>query len=286
MRLLIATLLLAPAGGLTAAPSAEDVRFPSGDVTLSGTLFVPQAGPPVAAVVLVHGAGEVRRMSALARLLADDGIAVLTYDKRGVGESGGVYEGENNVSAANLALLARDAAAAMATLDRRAGDWGALTGYVGFSQAGWIVPLAAAKPPSPSFIAFWSGPVCRVGEELHFSAWAEGDPDFWKTHSAADVEARMKSVPQRPGDVDPRDNLATLALPGLWLFGGKDNSIPVALSIARLDGLASQGHDYQHRLLPGEGHVLPDSPRQESYRYMVEWIRATAARLRAGGKPS
>ncbi|WP_431243610.1 hypothetical protein ACQ9BO_03250 [Flavobacterium sp. P21] len=50
-----------------------------------------------------------------ATTLANNGIAVLTYDKRGVGESGGVYAGPevgtNNVDFVNLTLLSLDASA-------------------------------------------------------------------------------------------------------------------------------------------------------------------------------
>jgi alpha-beta hydrolase superfamily lysophospholipase len=45
---------------------------------------------PIAALVLVHGSGQESRMNGLGSLLAENGIAVLTNDKRGVGKSGGV----------------------------------------------------------------------------------------------------------------------------------------------------------------------------------------------------
>lgn len=45
-------------------------------------------------------------MTEFAKLLAENGISVLTYDKRGIGESGGIYTGlevgTNNISAENL----------------------------------------------------------------------------------------------------------------------------------------------------------------------------------------
>lgn len=97
------------------------MTFRSAGEALSGTLVIPPN--MIAAVVIVHGSGQVKRMLPFARELADQGIASLTYDKRGVGQSGGIYAGPevgtNNVDAANLELLAKDASAAVQALIRR-----------------------------------------------------------------------------------------------------------------------------------------------------------------------
>ncbi|NBC16788.1 MAG: hypothetical protein GVY18_05645, partial [Bacteroidetes bacterium] len=65
----------------------EAVQFNHGDVTLSGTLVLPDAPGPHPAVVFVHGRGRSRGNWRLprAKLLAERGIAALVYDKRGVG---------------------------------------------------------------------------------------------------------------------------------------------------------------------------------------------------------
>ena len=57
-----------------------------------------------------------REILKLAQRFADAGIAALVYDKRGAGKSGGEYEGNQSVSEKNIALLADDAATALATL--------------------------------------------------------------------------------------------------------------------------------------------------------------------------
>ena len=65
----------------------------------------------------MHGSDPVPRMAKLAELLAKNDLLVLTYDKRGVGKSGGVYAGPqvgtNNISVDNLTLLVKDASAAV-----------------------------------------------------------------------------------------------------------------------------------------------------------------------------
>lgn len=93
----------------------KEVKFKSEGVTLAGSILMPKK--PIAAIVIVHGSDPVKREIEFAKQFAKDGIAVLTYDKRGVGESGGTYVGPtvgtNNVDSANLNLLSFDASAAI-----------------------------------------------------------------------------------------------------------------------------------------------------------------------------
>ena len=95
----------------------QDVKFESQGISLAGSILKPEK--PLAAVVIVHGSDPVKREMDFAKRLAKEGIAVFTYDKRGVGESGGVYVGPsvgtNNIDPANLNLLAQDANAAVKT---------------------------------------------------------------------------------------------------------------------------------------------------------------------------
>ena len=69
----------------------QDVRFTNRDLQLTGTLIVPSTRGKHPAIVLVHGSGPENRAYMLpwARFLIRQGIAVLGYDKRGVGGSTG-----------------------------------------------------------------------------------------------------------------------------------------------------------------------------------------------------
>jgi dipeptidyl aminopeptidase/acylaminoacyl peptidase len=71
--------------------SEETVHFASGDITLAGTLVLPEGSQPHPAVILFHGSGPQKRDLFTARWFAAEGIAALAYDKRGVGESGGDF---------------------------------------------------------------------------------------------------------------------------------------------------------------------------------------------------
>jgi pimeloyl-ACP methyl ester carboxylesterase len=256
--------------------STENITFNSAGVTLAGTIFKPRH--PHAAIVLVHGSGQETRMVGMASLLAKKGIAVLTYDKRGVGKSGGVYAGPevgtNNIDTANLNLLALDASIAADILQSNLpADYGPL-GLLGFSQAGWVIPMAAKKNAKVNFIILFSGPVVTTLEQLRFQFYTQGKPDFWDSHTEADALKHVSSDPDRYQftATDPRDPLAAISIRGLWLFGGIDVQVPVHLSIERLNVLNKQGKHYDYQLFPELGHNTGFSKSKEPFNAAIQWI--------------
>jgi uncharacterized protein len=253
----------------------KEVEFRSQGVSLSGTVVLPP--DMVAAMVLVHGSGPEERMTGYSQALAAQGIATLTYDKRGVGKSGGIYvgpeAGTNNVSAENLNLLAADAAAAIKELVRLLPrDLRVPVGLTGGSQAGWIIPLAALLSPDTRFMVIWSGPLVTARQQLRFQFYTDGKADFWDHHTEAEARQHIRSDPDRFQfvDTDPRDSLQKLSIPALWLFGGGDINVPVHLCIEHLHALIESGKPYEYKLFPREGHILPQT---ETIPATVEWIR-------------
>lgn len=262
----------------------EEVTFQNAGVTLAGTIYRPEH--PVAAVVLVHGSGQEKRMGGFASRLADQGIAVLTYDKRGVGASGGVYVGPevgtNNVGAGNLGLLAADASAAVGALETHLPGKHGPVGLLGYSQAGWIIPIAAERTPSVNFMVLFSGPVATAREQLRFQFYTESKPTFWDTHTEEDARKHIAEDADRYPftDTDPREALGKLSIRGLWIFGGKDVQAPVQLSIERLDALDAAGKRYEHRLFPTLSHNTAFAKSDEgkaAVEAAVQWIRSVAA---------
>lgn len=243
------------------------MTFENEGVTLSGGLYLP-ATAPVAGIVLVHGAGPSWRMEDTARLFAERGFAVVTYDKRGVGKSGGVYERDRNVSAENLALLAGDARAAMQWLRARPELAGLKSGYWGISQAGWIIPLAASQAPGADFMVLWSGPVCTVAEEIEAGIGKGGNLSTDDRARAFVAQLRVK------GNTDPRDALRKLKIPGLWIYGGRDTTLPVALSVERLQGLIDEGQtNFVYWLNSAAGHDMNQQPENRPLiGAMMEWM--------------
>lgn len=169
MNALVSLVLL-----LAAAPArTETVRIEAADsLVLVGTLALP-ARTPAPAIVLLHGSEAGRRDNAFFRAVRDrlvgDGFAVLGYDKRGVGESGGTY-----VETPDLLVPARDAASAVAFLAARPDI--ARIGIIGISQGGWAAPLAATLEPRVAFVVAVSEPGMSPLEQSGFqraSEWIE-----------------------------------------------------------------------------------------------------------------
>ena len=262
----------------------ENVVFKSVGIDLAGTIFKPEN--PQGAVVLVHGSGREKRMVELASLLARNGIAVLTYDKRGVGESGGVYAGPevgtNNIDSANLKLLALDASAAASTLLTHLPAKHAPLGLMGFSQAGWIIPLAAKENPKVNFMVVFSGPVVTTLEQLRFQFYTQGKSGFWDTHTEAEAREHVRSDPDKYqfAATNPHDALSKLSIRGLWLFGGKDIQIPVGLSMEHLDALKAQGKPFAYQLFPALGHNTAFSKSPEPVIQAIQWIKTTGGRTK------
>ena len=256
----------------------KNVIFKSEGVSLAGTIYNPKHSH--AAVIIVHGSGQEPRMTEFAELLAKDGISVLTYDKRGVGESGGIYAGPevgtNNIDSFNLNLLANDASAAVNKLHQQ--NKNIPIGLVGFSQAGWIIPIAANKNSLVEFMVLFSCPTVTTLEQLRFQFYTDGRTDFWENHTEADARDHIKNDSDRYQftSTDPKVDLNTLSIPGLWLFGEKDIQIPVKLCIENLNILKTQGKPYEYALFPALGHNTGYSASNEPFNLSVQWIKREA----------
>ncbi|WP_306619557.1 alpha/beta hydrolase family protein [Chryseobacterium ginsenosidimutans] len=144
--------------------SEEEIKFSNADVSLSGVLFKPKKSEePVPYVILVHRSGWEDRETAwyhsMAYILASKGMGVLLYDKRGTDTSTG------NFSLADLNDLAEDAASAFNYLKARNDLNYSKIGFLGASQGGWIIPLAANKVSNCGFAILVVGPAVSVYEQ-------------------------------------------------------------------------------------------------------------------------
>lgn len=265
---------LSPAAPARAQSVASlPVSFRSAGASMSGDIYLPPA-EPVAALVLVHGSGRNASMGQLGSRLAESGFAVLAYDKRGLGRSGGVYEETNNTSPENLRLLAGDAGAAMRVLRGHPRTGKLKAGYWGVSQAGWVVPLAMAQFAAADFFVLWSGPVCTVAEEMEAGIGTGGNLSDDAT--ARKLVATLRSEGR---DTDPRQSLRGIKVPGLWIYGGRDETLPVPLSIQRLQGLIDAGQPNFSYWLDSNARHADFQNSRPFMQAMVHWMkdRATSA---------
>jgi uncharacterized protein len=235
-----------------------EVRFPSAGALLAGTLTIPAGTGQHAAVAYVHGSGTTDRayLPDFAALLLRHGVAVLAYDKRGIGQSGGSYPGESP-TAGTIDVLARDAAAAARFLAATPGIDPARVGLAGHSQAGWIMPLAASRERAVRFVVAFAGPAVTADEiDLFQDLTGQGE----RAPALTDDEITARVDQAGPGGVDPLPWIRALRVPALWLYGGLDRHIPTELSLRRLQPLLGQnGRGFRAPVFPHANHALVET---------------------------
>lgn len=253
----------------------QEIIIKSEGANLAGTIYRPKNA--YASVVIVHGSGQETRMTEFAELLANNGISVLTYDKRGVGKSGGVYAGPevgtNNVDSLNINLLAKDARAALNKIKNYSN--GTPIGLLGFSQAGWIIPLAANNNPLVNFMVLFSCPTITSLEQLRFQFYTNGNTNFWVNHTEEDARYHIKNDSDRYQFIstDPKVALRNISAPSLWLFGEKDIQIPVKLCIEQINELKTKCKHFEYILFPNLGHNTAFADDKSPVEIAINWIK-------------
>ena len=148
----------------------EEITFPNGKakISLAGTLTLPRGPGPFPAVILLSGSGPHDRDESLVGhrpflVLADHltrkGIAVLRFDKRGIGKSTGDY------ASATTEDFAGDAEAALAYLNTRKEIDPKKIGLLGHSEGGLIAPMVATHSQTIAWIVLLAGPGLK-GEDV------------------------------------------------------------------------------------------------------------------------
>ncbi len=169
-----------------------NTEFESLGVRLSGQLIEPaEAGPNTPLVVLAHGSEELGWIEAVSYpyQFVGRGVSVFVYDKRGTGRSDGSYS-------QNFPQLADDLVAASLEAKRLAADRFGSFGLFGFSQGGWIAPLAAERAGA-DYIGIGYGLVVDILEEdasqveLELREAGYGDDVIEKAKELTDVTARL-----------------------------------------------------------------------------------------------
>jgi uncharacterized protein len=268
------------------------------------------------AVVALHAAGEGTRdnpsYSHLHELLPAAGIGVVTFDRRGEGQSTG------DVTRGRFKLQVEDALAVMNAINaERVGLWG-------ISQGGWIGPLAAAASDDVAFLVLVASTGVTPSEQMmyavecqlvlagygrdvveraldlrrRFEEWAHTEgpekddqlaadllagvdeswwPQVWLPPSLLDEEGRRLWIEEM--DFDPRPVFARVRVPTLLFYGDADSWTPVEPSVAAWR--AARGDEVEIVVIPGAEHdlTMPDGTFAAEYeRRLVEWLTAGAAK--------
>jgi uncharacterized protein len=268
----------------SAAPAGPvAVSIEANGATLRGDIYMPalserSESKGVPGVAVVHGSGLMTRH--MSRYVVEPlnamGVAVLVYDKRGVGESTGAYSsvGTGN-SIEMLGQLADDASSAAKVLAGQRGVDPKRVGLFGQSQAGWIMPIAAARDSSISFLIIVSGPAVSVGYEiLHGRLTNELNPSA-ATVSPEEAERRLKAF-NGPHGYDPAATLAAMKTPTLWLMGDRDINLPLKETVEALRKLPQTSNGVLTLIEYPEGdHGLmrPDNSREPYFDDIGAWLR-------------
>ncbi|MEM7280823.1 MAG: alpha/beta fold hydrolase [Pseudomonadota bacterium] len=169
-----------------------NTMFKAQGATLAGQLLEPEsANSATPLVVLAHGSEELGWIEAASYpyQLVGRGVSVFVYDKRGTGKSSGDYS-------QNFPQLADDLVAASQEAKRLAGSRFQRFGLLGFSQGGWIVPMAAERS-DVDFIGIGYGLVVDILEEdaaqvaLELREAGYGDEVIAAATEITDVTARL-----------------------------------------------------------------------------------------------
>jgi uncharacterized protein len=149
---------------------SREVKFSNAkaNVTLAGTLTIPNNVKKCPAVILVSGSGPQNRDEELmgqkpflriAEYLSSRGIAVLRYDDRGVAESTGDFHTATSFD------FAADAEAAFTFLQKQPEINPKKIGIAGHSEGAMIAPVVASSNKDVAFLVLLAGPGIK-GKEI------------------------------------------------------------------------------------------------------------------------
>ncbi|MFZ6861624.1 alpha/beta hydrolase family protein [Undibacterium sp. Ji67W] len=230
---------------IDAAPSAyeqQTVTFDGGSagVKLAGTFSTPKGAGPFPTIIFIAGSGPHTREEVVAGhrifyVLADylnkRGIAVLRYDKRGVGQSSGDYK------SATSAEFISDAAASVRYLMSRADVDQKHIGLLGHSEGGLIAPAVAAHDPQVSFIILLAGPAISgdklLAEQIYLIEKASGVPAERAVMGREVNEELFKAIAESKSESEAKSKAAMIfdkAIEEHKIFGNAEQIKAAGLS--------------------------------------------------------
>jgi alpha/beta superfamily hydrolase len=301
---------------------AEDVIFANQTVRLAGTLYKPLTETAYPALVVLHEASGGTRQHPFYQHLVTHlpacGIAVLLFDRRGSGHSGGDFE------TASFETLAKDGNAAVEYLHSRDDIDKSRIGLYGVSQGGWIAPLVAGLRSDTAFLVIVSGcgvsPAKQMDYGLAYHLRQKGFTEdaiaqaislrnqvneYYRGHLSREVVAaeldRLQSEPwfqqayfdssqDLPEDVtkdkwwyeldyDPLPIWKQIQSPTLFLFAEDDQWVPVAESMSKLELATAHLQDVTLIQIKGTDHLMYKTHDKKVETLSGEYIETMVAWL-------
>lgn len=290
----------------------EDVTFRNGSIELSGSLLIPAKKGSHPSVVLVHGSGPATRdfFGPISYIFARHGIAVLSYDKRGIGKSEGHWLEQS------FEDLTADVLAGLSFLKNRKEIDPKKIGLWGISQGGWIVPLAASQSKDVAFAMILSAAavtpaeqnlmateaemrvqkvpedkikelVANMKEQIESLSSEEARKEFETQVEKLKAEGNEKLLAssgienprfllffRRIMDFQPLPYLEKLNCPVLAIYGEFDRTVPVQGNKDRLEKALRKNHDVTIYVFPKGDHalLLSETGSIQEYFYLNQFV--------------
>ena len=195
----------------------EDITYSNieSGLQLAGTLTVPHSTTPCPAIILVAGTGRHERngtvkghhelFTAIADYLTGKGIAVLRYDKRGVGQSEGTFD-----TRLTSHDFASDVKAGLTYLKTRSEIDLNKIGLLGHSEGGLIVCMVATESNDLAFLVLMAGAATTKIDDIVEQACMQLHADGATEEMIAldrKIRTKMLSIVHKKSDIEIADKL-------------------------------------------------------------------------------
>lgn len=253
-----------------------NVTFDNGRYTLHGELVIPDTSNNAPIVIFLVGSGENSSHRTLYKnfvkenledLFLTEGIAILYFDKRGIGKSEGRWQWTD------LYERAEDTKAAIDFLKTQGRIDSSRVGIIGHSQGGWVAQIVGDRYRNHvKFIASLAAPTFDVKLQLtndyNSRYLCEGDPEndaFDKASKKAisDINwvtwfpvtkawRQLKEI----SEFDPASHLLELKIPSLFVFAENDYFVYPGWAIGSLNETFDHKvpDNFNLQIIPGANH--------------------------------
>ncbi len=246
---------------------SEDFQVSSGEVTLAGTLTLPEGDGPFPAVLLNSGSGPQDRdgntppefMTDMFKLMAEYfsglGVAVLRYDERGVGESTGDY------NAATLQDLVDDVRALIAYLKNHPKIDSERIVMLGHSEGAVIAPIIAGEDTELAGIVLLAGPSTPLDEILIEQLEYQASLDILSEVERQSIRSLQPMIQQLIDDAAAGKEASVLPYNLDWLRQHMAHDPLEAVKLVEQPVLIIHG-DADLKVLPYHAEALADALRE------------------------
>lgn len=284
----------------------EKLEWYCNKTLLKGELYIPEQEGPHPLMIRLHGANtsstDIWAYRSWADYFARLGVAVIIFDRRGEGNSGGSWQD------ASFNQLAEDVLALLKKVPELINIDTSKIILGGGSQAAYVATIAHQMSESIDYLILSSVSATEVIEQeywaLKFRMEKDGRPPEeiqqaiayqelyfhyvrtgrnWETLSeeikrlADKPWMKYLDMPRSPEDLNwwrntydhfrPGLHLRGISIPTLFIYGEEDTVTPPQIMVPLLKGLLESGSltDYEIYQLPGAGHDLEMRPGMDRW---------------------